>query len=196
MPCIRPFLAVAQTTLTDPDTKERYPFDGLFAGRNIPAGGFLGFYNGNFKDGTYRGKGAYTFQLSDMYVMPKPDRRTGTVSSAEYPLAMCNEPPPGTTANVVQRELSTARHVIPQLPAKTGIAALGFYVCRDIRAGEELFLHYGTRYNRNHYKAHSNGEVVGAAGKIKVQFMELPTLMMEHFGLQPYVPPDCFREYE
>lgn len=199
MPCVRPFIVVSQTTLRDPETGERYPFNGLFAGQAIPKGGFIGFYSGDFKDGHYTGKaGAYIFQMSDMYITPK--RRGKTISSFEYPLAMCNEPAPGTMANVTQHEFTKAKDVngwvIPQLNKSTKIAALGFYACRNIKAGEELFLHYGNKYNRNHYKSIPGNDIVGQPCTLKKEFKEMPLTMMLTYGLHPFVPEDCFREYE
>lgn len=194
-PHVRPFLAVAQTTLQHPGTGARYPFHGLFTTVDLPAGAFLGFYNGVFKEGTYRGKDSYVFSTSDMYVKPKKTR--GTVLGAAYPLAMANEPPRGSQANVMVVEFSRADGVVPQLPRKTRISALGFYTCRTVRAGEELFVHYGSAYYRGHYdNPHGVEDLVGAPCSIKKAQRERPVDMAAAFGLQPYVPPECFVEYE
>lgn len=198
MPLIRPFLAVAQTTLHDPETGNRYPFNGLFAGQFLPKGSFLGFYNGDFKDGHFKGKaGAYVFQMSDMFIVPR--KKNKTISSFEYPLAMCNEPEPGSVANVTQHEFTKAKDVVPQLAKGSKIAALGFYACKDIPAGQELFLHYGNAYDRSHYKTaspHERGQIVGHRCTLLKSEKESPLQMMTKYGLHPFVPQDCFREYE
>ena len=91
-PCIRPYMAVAQTTLSNGN--ERLPFHGLFATRPLPAGGFIGFYNGVFKEGAYRGRDSYTMSTSDGYI--RPSRHKGGIDQRRYPVAMINEPAAGT----------------------------------------------------------------------------------------------------
>ena len=92
-PYIRPFLAVAQTTLRDPTNGEQYPFMGLYAGRDLPKGTFLGFYSGDIKDGDYNGKDSYVFQLSDVYIKPKKKAYykfyTNTYTDQVYTCAGC-----------------------------------------------------------------------------------------------------------
>lgn len=197
-PCVRPFLVVARTTLVDPSTGTRYPFNGLFAGQDLPKGAFLGFYHGTFKDGVYEGRrDAYVFATSDMHIVPK--RRSKGVSAYEHPLAMCNEPPRGGAANVSSHEFTTAKHVIPHLKASTKIAALGFHTCTCVRAGEELFLHYGREYDRSHYKrlysAERDDDTVGDPGRLRVGERELPERMMQTFGLYSFVLDDCYALY-
>lgn len=158
-PFIRPFLAVAQTTLRAPDGDARLPFNGLFTTVDLPAGAFLGFYSGTFRDlpaAGYRGRNHYAFSASDQYVVPRATLRSPegerTVDPARYPLAMCNEPARGRAANVAVKEHTRAgAGVLPHLPTRTPIVALGFYTCRAVRAGEELFVHYGKAYTRTHY---------------------------------------------
>lgn len=197
-PFIRPFLVVSQTTLTDPTSGERYPFHGLFAGEDLALGAFLGFYNGIFKDGTYRGKGKYTFSTSDMYVRPRSTKNG--ISAVEYPLAMCNEPAPESTANVCNVEFTKADKVIPQLKSSAKIAAIGFYACRPIQAGEELFIHYGRFFNRSHYPRPEDQDIgmnlVGKQCYVKKMNRETPLQMMESCGLHPFVPNECYAEYE
>ena len=195
-PYIRPFLAVAQTTLRDPTSGEQYPFMGLYAGMDLPKGTFLGFYSGDIKDGDYTGKDSYVFQLSDVYIKPRKTRKG--VDPVRYPLAMCNEPRPGETANVTTIEFSSAKDVIATLKPKTKIAALGFYTCRDVQGGEELFVHYGKRYHRGHY-ANPDGldplDLVGKPGKLLKTERETPMQMAATFGLF-YVDKECYVEYE
>lgn len=195
-PYIRPFLATAQTTLRDPSTGEQYPFQGLYTTSDLPAGAFLGFYNGTFKDGSdYGGRNAYVFSLSYMHIIPRKTR--GRVDARQYPLAMCNEPPPGTNASVAAVEHSNAAGVIPHLPPRTPIAALGFYTCRPVRAGDELFIHYGLDYHRGHYAnpdGHTDARMlVGRPGFIRKRDRETPAQMAAHFGLH-YVDRECYVE--
>lgn len=194
-PYVRPFLAVAQTTLHGPDGT-RYPFMGLFTTVDLPKGSFLGFYSGEFKEGEYRGKDSYVFQLSDVYIKPRKTRRG--VDAARYPLAMCNEPRPGETASVAVVEFSTARDVITSLPPSTKIAALGFFTCRDVRGGEELSVHYGTRYHRGHYANPDDVDplrLVGKPGRLLKAERQTPRHMAAAFG-HFYVDRECYIEYE
>lgn len=196
-PFLRPFLAVSQTTLKDPTTGERYPFHGLFTTVDIPKGSFLGFYSGVFRDGEFRGRDAYVFSLSNAYIRPK--RVQGRIDPMRYPLAMCNEPPVSTDANVSTVEFAKAKGVIPQLPPASHISALAFYTCRAVRGGEELFVHYGVRYDRSHYafcdKVKDPMELVGRPCKTLKAERELPMDMMRHFGLL-YVDKECYAEME
>lgn len=201
MPLVRPHVEVDQTTLRHPKTGKLYPFNGLKTRKAIPRGGFIGFYNGTFRDGTARKNGMYTFQLSYMYI--EPQRGNEVVSGNEFPIAMCNEPGPGETANVMMREFGSNRHknkdgtfskVIPQLTKTKKITALGYYACRDIAPDEELFIHYGDAYNRRGYKTDAEGNVVGTSCNILVSELESPEDMMSSFGMNPFVPEDCFFE--
>lgn len=196
-PFIRPFLTVAQTTLQHPETGEQYEFHGLYTGVNIPKGSFLGFYNGRFKDGEYRGRNSYVFSLSEMYI--HPSKTKGYVDPMRYPLAMCNEPPNGTVANVCAVEFSKAKNVIPQLPSSASISALAFYTCRDVKGGEELFIHYGEAYHRGHYVNYDTVAdpltLVGKPCTVLKRDREMPMDMMRHFGLL-YVDSECFVEME
>ena len=111
MPLIRPFLAVSQTTLHDPETGNRYPFNGLFAGQFLPKGSFPGFYNGDFKDGYFKGA-VSTCSKCRICLLSWPKK----INDIEfYILAMCNEPEPGSVANVTQHEFTKAKDVVPQL---------------------------------------------------------------------------------
>lgn len=200
-PFVRPFLAVARTTLASPVTGEQYPFHGLYATTDLPKGSFLGFYNGTFRDAGergYRGKDSYVFTTSNEYIVPKKTR--GRVDPALYPLAMLNEPPRGSQANVVAVELSRAANVIPQLPPKTKIAAIGFFTCRAVNAGEELFVHYGARYSRRHYenpRGLAEEDLVGSPCSLLKKDRQDPVELFRMFGLShAYVDPECFVVYE
>ena len=197
-PFLRPFLATAQTTLRDPTTGERYPFHGLYTTVKLAKGSFLGFYSGVFKDGEYRGRDAYVFSLSNVHIRPRKVK--GQIDPARYPLAMCNEPPVSVDANVCVVEHSKAKGVIPQLPDSSDIAALAFYTCRDVEGGEELFVHYGSNYNRSHYALYDQTAnpltLVGRPCKILKAEREMPIHMMRLFGLLEYVDRECYVEVE
>lgn len=195
-PFCRPFVAVAPTTLVD-DAQRRLPMRGLFTTRPLKAGQFLGFYNGTFREGDYKGRDTYVMSTSDFHIRPKKTR--GVVDPAAYPLAMCNEPPNGSMANVVIHEFTRARGVLPHLPPTASIAAIGFFACRDVRAGEELFVHYGNRFARPlpGRSAGSKEEYsVGVPCRIKKSECETPVQMMEALGLLPHVDRECYVEYE
>ena len=183
-PYCRPFLAVAPTTLRD-DMNVRLPMHGLFTTQDLPAGSFLGFYNGVFRDGDYKGRDTYVMSTSDFHIRPKKTRKR--VDPAQYPLAMCNEPSATQEANVFLIEFTRAKHVLPHLPAKTSIAAVGFYTCRAVRAGEELFVHYGNRFARSY--------PVGTACRRNKSECETPEDMMTAFGLHKFVDRECYVEY-
>lgn len=198
-PFLRPFLAVAPTTLADPATGRPYPFSGLYTTVDLPKGAFLGFYNGVFKDGSYGGRDAYVFSLSEVHIRPgrpRGKKSSGAVDPLRHPLAMCNEPPVGTRANVCAVEMTRAKDTLPGLPAKTRISALAFFTCRPVAGGQELFVHYGPQYHRGHYTPPPGSDaVVGEACYVAKPERETPMQMMQHFGLL-YVDPECYVVHE
>ena len=195
-PFIRPLLGVGQTTLSSPVTGQRFTFRGLYTLAPLRRGDFLGFYNGMFHDlpeAGYNGKDAYVMSASNEYIKPKKGRG-GRVDPAKYPMAMINESPPARPANVTIHEFTSARGVIPQLPPKTAITALGFYACRDIAAGEELFVNYGKEYKRDHYENPRNLQpisLVGKACKLLKKNRQRPVDMAAEWGLT-WVDEECF----
>ena len=174
---------------------------GMFAVEDLPAGSFLGFYNGVLKDGQPKRRNSYTLQLSNVYIQPKT-RSRGVVSAMDHPLAMCNEPPPGQKSNVFVKDFAQARDVIPDLPPYTQISAAGFYTCRHVRAGEELYFHYGREYNREKYTRPNDekdlSKLVGTACKpLKNSDLETPRQMAQRYNL-PFdsVGPDNYVFYD
>lgn len=184
---------VGRTSLIDLATHEAYPFMGLFSGIDLSAGAFLGFYNGKIKDGDYGGKDSYVMSNGNVYV--KPVKNKGKVDPAKYPLAMINEPPPGTDANVFVVDFSKAKDVVPSLPGTQDISAIGFYTCRAIKGGEELFLNYGKRYYRGAYPNPLGitdlSLLVGNGCRLTKSKRETPIEMMHSFGLL-YVDKECY----
>ena len=84
MPYVRPFLSISQTTLSDPSTGKRYKFNGLFTSVPLPRGSFLGFYNGKYVEGEYRGKkNSYTMSTSSGAIVPELIK--GKVDGRKYP---------------------------------------------------------------------------------------------------------------
>jgi hypothetical protein len=198
-PFVRPFLAVSQTTLTNVNGK-RHPFHGLFTTLDIPKGGFIGFYNGEYHqtEKPYNGRDAYVFTTSDGYI--KPSRKKKAVDPAAYPIAMMNEPRPSESANVCAVELSSAKNVIPHRKPSTKIGAVGVYACRKIKAGEEIFINYGRHYKRNHYD-NPDGidpyKLVGPPCKILKEDREPVQQMQRAFGIEfVTVDPECYVLYE
>lgn len=224
-PYVRPFYAISQTTLRDA-AGYRYPFHGGFTTVNLPAGALLGFYNGSFKPVGAKGyarRNRNAFGTSDFIIVPKyrgaqeegssdddetlderHARKEASVpvpkGAAAYPLALINEPPAGQVANVMAAEVSRAKDHIMSLPGRTPIAALAYYATRDIRAGEELFVHYGPGYRRTHYDnplGKAPEDLVGKASTIPKAQRETVRDLARRFGPQfEIVPKDCYVVYD
>ena len=202
----RPFLAVAPTLLTDSRTGKRLPFRGLYAGHPLPAGAFLGFYNGEWleaADGHRSADPSYTMEVSTpgggvAHITPTTRDLKGRICAATHMMAMCNEPPAGTEASVCFVPLFRAGGVVPLLPKKASIAALALYTCRAVKAGDELYVHYGKDYPRRKYPRDALGApLVGAPCKpLPRNARETPGEMMQAHGLSGAVPPDCYRAYD
>lgn len=198
-PYLRPFLAVSDTTLRNAKGK-RLPCKGLFSTHPLKRGSLLGFYNGTFTD-AYPDAGSilcdYVFMLSDeTYIVPEATidaRGKEMVDPAAYPLAMCNEPQGDRYPNVQTYELSRARRYILNMRGSAPVAALLFFTCRDVEAGEELFVSYGNEFRRDY----------PAPGR---QRPEKPLRVAEHETVADlvriygaccsHVDSECFVEYE
>lgn len=193
----RTAVGVAQTLLTRTvrGRTKRLPFWGLFALTDIPQGGFLGYYSGDFFDDTdpfAKPKGNhYVFAGSGYTIIPRAEA-DGQVSPFAYPMSMVNEPPADTQANVDIVEWSTAGQAVTGIkPKSTKVDALALHASRPIAAGEELYLNYGEKYTRRHYP---KGTVVGPAANLKrgmVPAGERPRAYLESQGLT--TPTDSFQ---
>mmetsp|Transcript_42568 Transcript_42568/g.107607 ORF Transcript_42568/g.107607 Transcript_42568/m.107607 type:complete len:109 (+) Transcript_42568:348-674(+) len=105
------------------------------------------------KAATAPGAKDYCF-VTDAGVALDPTDMYGHVSSQPMPLwpmpvdttlARVNEPPAGASVNVEPETVDGWRRV-------------EFYALRDIAAGEELYIDYGTTYDRSGYSRPSGGE--------------------------------------
>ena len=125
-------------------------------------------------------------------------RMCGGASMRGRILSQCARTTPCIQSNVVAVEHSTAKDVLTHLPPRTRIAALGFYTCRAVRGGEDLFINYGPRYNRGHYanpqRIQNLTKLVGPSCKILKGDLETPAHMAATFGLH-YVDDECYDVY-
>ena len=173
--------------------KIQLPFLGLFASTNLPANTFLGFYSGVFYEEVWEEddvedpaclppKSDYSVNLSGFTVIP-PNK----VNPSTHPMAMINEPPKGTTANVAVVEWSQAKDAIPGLPPKTNIYCAAMTTCREISAGEELYYYYGDYYDRTHYgpKPHNVGKGCKPLARNKIPKEQRPRQVLEARGVIP-----------
>lgn len=201
-PHVRPFLAVGPTTLTNGKGK-RVECNGLFATRPLKRGRLLGFYNGRFTDRYPDGDSIlrkYVFNLSDDETMIVPrsrvDERTGKefVDPTEYPLAMCNEPPPDEPPNVQTYELTRAGKYVTRegLSPKTPVVALLFFACSDVAAGDELFVSYGNEFDRDYPVS-----LAQPPPRLRVREQEtVEDLVRTHGECCKHVDEECFTTYE
>lgn len=150
-PFVHPGLLVKQTHLTK--GKQRLPFYGLFARCDLPRNTFLGYYTGEFYDDEEDDipVSLYAVNGSGFTVIPPGEEDPDGVDPRYYPLAMMNEPPRGTSANVDVVEWLFAKDAVPGIPPKQKVNVLAVHTCRDILAGEELYFYYGELYDRRHY---------------------------------------------
>ena len=193
-------VAIAQTLLTKTvrGKVQRLPFWGLFAIQDIPKYGFLGYYCGEFyeeDDPRLKrpplSKSHYKFNGSGFTVIPH--ETDGIVSPLRYPMAMVNEPPPGTTANVCIIEWGKAGQAIPQLPPRDNVMVIAMHATRAIRAGEELYIHYGNGYDRRHYPKVNRQPAVGLPSHVsqyEVPPEEYPRAVMQRLNVR--APEDSF----
>lgn len=196
-PVVRPCLKVHRTTLVNPKTKKRYTFNGLFTTKALKKGDFLGYYNGKFVRST---RSLYAFQLTRDFGFVTPPLRKDSVppspDPAAYPLAMANEPPQGSSASIHVKEFTRAKSgrlvVVPGIAPSTKIAAIGFYASKNIKRGDELFLHYGEHYPRSHYIG--KGTEVGGhcSHYLLAEEMQSPADMMKRYGLLDHLSTDCY----
>ena len=174
---VRVGVVVKNTSIVDPKGN-RLKFHGLWAMEPVPAGGFIGFYLGRAvyaKDGVQATvpKGEhYAFRVDNDLFTVFPRRENGQVSPYTNPSAMINEPPKGTTANCCFYTWMEERHIIPYSKRKDAVYAIAVHATRAIKAGEELFVHYGDTYIRSHYPKFAR--TVGKASYLRQSQLEKP----------------------
>ena len=100
--CI-PRIYIARSILHDP-SGVRYDFWGLFSERDIVKGEFIGMYNGiwKHKDQSFEFGHRYAIELSYGMMVAPPGQRP---DPQLYPIAMANEPCPGSKANATLMSL-------------------------------------------------------------------------------------------
>jgi hypothetical protein len=187
----RPGLVLQRTLLRDGGGKNRRHFDGLFTLEDIPAGSFLGFYTGRFYDEEEGDapRTHYNVSVANSVIVPTRNR-DGSVDLQRYPMAAMNEPPRDEESNVVLVEWDRARDAIPGLePPSRRVTVAAMHTCRPVRAGEELYLHYGgdpndddDGYDRRHYGRKPRN--VGRPGRtLPLRNMEKPRHALEARGI-------------
>lgn len=184
--------AVGPTLLRDA-TGRPLPMHGLLAVAPIPEGGFVGVYSGDFVD-TDDGlpkTTSYSMEGSGFVVTPRTVR--GYVDPFVYPVAMINEPPAKTPANAAILEWSQAGDALPfhAPPRKRPCRMLAVHATRPIAAGEEIYMNYGSKYDRRRYPP---GVAVGPAStlnkKAQIPLHERPRGYYEQ--RRQYLPPDAY----
>lgn len=148
-------LYVAQTQLKD-TLGRRLPFLGIFTSRPINKGDFVGLYTGTFRftgdqEGPVHSRSQYAM-FTSLHVITPPGGTKFNVK--KYPMALLNEPPMSTTANCVKRVYTKGSDLGV---ASRKIDALGIHACRHVAADEELYLHYGSLFDRRRYEHTSDG---------------------------------------
>ena len=140
----RPKLYVKQTLLKR--GKTRLPFLGLFTDAPIRKHDFVGIYRGDFYDEEEEDipTSAYAMNVSALTIVPQ------NIDPRMNPLAMVNEPPRGTQANVTIVEWTKAKDALPGKKAGD-VLMVAFHACRNITEGEELYYYYGDTYDRRSY---------------------------------------------
>lgn len=192
----RPNLFIKQTNLTK--GKKRLPFMGLFTSAPIRKYDFIGIYRGDFYEEdsdseTESGipKSAYSINVSGVTLVPEH------VDKQKNPMAMANEPPKGTQANVTIIEWVKCKDAIPGRHGKNkDCLMVAFHACRDISEGEELYYYYGSKYDRRSYGRRPYNVGTGcslARGKIPVE--ERPGPFLESIGVTS-LPNDSYVLYQ
>lgn len=176
-----PKLYVAQTSLRHPKTGQRLPQYGVYCRETVRAGSFLCAFTGTFMPKSkfdrmthnknhamrrhavemhFRSIDGRQEEAQVLYAIPANPKLNETLNAlatlpfafAARHVAQClNEPPEGTTANA-----KFFVHSYEHAPGEYYTAVL-VYAASTIRAGKEVFLHYGTDYEeerqRNKYVA-------------------------------------------
>eukprot|EP00976_Prorocentrum_cordatum_P026929 546900-Prorocentrum_minimum.AAC.2 len=154
---------------------------GVFAKEDIPQGTVLGSYPGRLRtpdemvEKAYRSPGAKDYcWLNDKGNYLDPTDADGNVSTLPGPgsfwcfpvdvtLTRVNEPPTGQASiNVVRVVARIIRninvhsknaHSTSETEDTEGGHGIQYVACRDIMAGEELFIDYGRSYDRSKYNS-------------------------------------------
>ena len=80
-----------------------------------------------------------------LFILPK--KHTGTDFIRQHPVQMMNEPPEGVTANAFLLQYRFDDEVTHKYHTDTEIwACVLVYATTAVKAGEELYIHYGSEY--------------------------------------------------
>lgn len=126
-----------------------YDFWGLFCHNDIPKGGFIGMYSGIWihSDGAFPFGNRYAIEVASSLLVAPPGQRP---DPQQYPIAMANEPAPGTVANATLREWAFDRRDVAQIPTKVldhMFHGTGLLACELIPRNTEIRWFYGDTYS-------------------------------------------------
>ena len=141
-------LYVAKSRLRTPHGQP-YDFWGLYCHNDIRKGEFIGMYNGMWihSHEIFPFGNRYAIQVASSMMVAPPGQQP---NPQQYPIAMANEPAPGTRANAMLREWVFSRADIagiPQNVADDSFHGVGLVACVDIPQNSEIYWHYGPHYN-------------------------------------------------
>lgn len=141
-------LYVAKTRLKR-SNGELYDFWGVFCHNDIAKGGFIGMYSGIWihSDDAFPFGNRYAIEVASSLLVAPPGQRP---DPQQYPIAMANEPAPGTSANATLREWVFDRQDVEQIPAAVKdhvFHGVGLLACEFIRHDTEIRWFYGTSYS-------------------------------------------------
>lgn len=152
--------------------------NGLFATKRFVAGDFVGFYTGEEMDNQTLlrlppGRLYYAMEIADgIHLVANP-----TVDI----IANVNEPPQGKTANLIVLQYN----LYPEYTNVAMATACAFYAASTIISGEEMFVHYGDKYE-GHRKT-LKYKVGNAAGRISVNKVKDPRTVLSEIPLNAFV---------
>mmetsp|Transcript_19137 Transcript_19137/g.27798 ORF Transcript_19137/g.27798 Transcript_19137/m.27798 type:complete len:267 (+) Transcript_19137:3515-4315(+) len=174
--CCRVDLYVAKTRLRM-SNGGLYDFWGLFCHNDIEKGDFIGMYSGIWihSDGAFSFGNRYAIEVASSLLVAPPGQRP---DPQEYPIAMANEPAPGTIANATLREWVFDRQDVAQIPENVHdhmFHGVGLLACEFIPHDTEIRWFYGAAYSgiRN-YPVGDGCDVVSDIHPCKALGRQLP----------------------
>lgn len=130
-------------------TGQLYDFWGLYCHNDIAKGAFIGMYSGIWihSTDTFPFGHRYAIEVAASLLVAPPGQRP---DPQQYPIAMANEPAPGTTANAMLHEWVFDRKDIADIPADIQdnmFHGVGLLACEFIPRDTEIRWFYGVSYN-------------------------------------------------
>lgn len=174
---VRPNLYVARTRLIEETTRQRYTFWGLYSHRDINRGEFIGMYNGVWihSSQSFEFGNRYAIELSQGMSVAPPGQQP---DPQHFPIAMANEPRPGTRANAFLHEWTFDRADVADIPDnihESIFFGVGLVACDDIPANTEIRWHYGMHYQPfRDYNVGEHCRVTGVATPNPVHTLRHP----------------------